>query len=825
MSSLWGEEFDIKSKVDKNKALISKVDKPKKVEVTIEKKLKSKSVSIEDKIASITDEVNRILGVYKNDTQVIYSKDELIKFINIAINNGILSIDTETNNTLDTMNCSIMGLCLYTPNCKNTYVPINHIDRFSNERFSYQLTEKDIFDALSILNNSNIKILTHNGKFDYKVLHNTVNWDMPIYWDTMIGAKLLNENERAGLKQQYIEKIDPTIEKYSIDHLFKDIKYELLDPELFALYAATDAYMTYKLYEYQLVEFEKPENKDIFNLLIDIEIPIITVVANMELRGIEIDVDYSKRLSIEYHKRSDEVQKEIDLELEKLASKIESWKLTPEANEHPPAKNASGIGKSKAEKLSNPIDLGSPTQMAILLYDILKVGVVDKDSPRGTGAEILEKLSSKIPLCALLVKKRGIDILINTFIDKIPELVNNKTKRLHANFNTYGADTGRFSSSDPNLQNIPSHSKEIRLMFKAKDNYSIVGADYSAQEPRCLASFSNDKNMLDAYDQDKDLYALIGSKCFHNNYEDNLEFNPITKELQPEGKARRSKAKTIQLAISYSMGSKALAEKINVSKEEANKIIEDFYNGFEGVKRFTLESQKMLKDLGYVTDLWGRRRHIPNAQLEEFEIIPVNKVHLFNPLLNTNVSSLSDQELSKINSYKFELSKLKSYKDIDELVNKIKSSGYSVKDNRSLINRATRQCLNARIQSSAASMTKKAMIEIDKDKILNDLGFKLLITVHDEVFGECPRENSELAAKRLSEVMVNVAKEKCSCKFKCDGYSLSRWYEDELVAEIENDYSKSNSKDKIYSSWPMISKKYLDQIIDGSYICNSHSDI
>ena len=142
----------------------------------------------------------------------------------------------------------------------------------------------------------------HNGKFDYEVIKCTCGVKLDMYWDTMIAAKVLDENERsAGLKQQYIEKIDPSIEKYSIDHLFKGVEYAVVKPEVFALYAATDSMMTYKLYMWQKERFEIKGHERIYNLFLNIEMPIVEVAAEMELTGVEVDQEYSKRLSEKYH--------------------------------------------------------------------------------------------------------------------------------------------------------------------------------------------------------------------------------------------------------------------------------------------------------------------------------------------------------------------------------------------------------------------------------------------------------------------------------------------------------------------------------------------
>ena len=455
LDSLWGEEFSIQEE-EQTKQIIEKARKPKEIKpVSTEKLIKSKTVSIEDKLEAITNDVHNILGHYADDTQVIKDIDAFSKYIDAAIDNGVIAIDTETGDkdgygSLNTFDCNIMGLCLYTPGQKNAYVPVNHINRFTNEKLSWQITEEQIRVQLQRILDANVFEIYHNATFDIEVIKTTCGIKMKADWDTMVAAQLLNENEHKSLKEQFKIHINPEQDKYNIEHLFKGLPYSIFDPELFALYAATDSYMTYKLFEYQRSEFRKPDMKDVYELFQTIEIPIIDVIVDMELTGVEIDTEYAKKLSSVYHNKLDEVQVRIDAELEHLAPLINQWRLTPEANAPQKSKSKSGIGKSKNQQLSDPIDLGSPTQMAILLYDILKAPVIDKKSPRGTSAEILEELSNKYHICELLVEKRGIDILINTFIDKMPQIIQ-KDGRVHARFNQCGTQTGRFSSSDPNL--------------------------------------------------------------------------------------------------------------------------------------------------------------------------------------------------------------------------------------------------------------------------------------------------------------------------------------------------------------------------------------
>lgn len=782
--NLFGIEEDIT--IDKsNKNIINKLNNPKKITVSSEKAIKSKKLSITEKLDIINENVDNKLGIYKDKTSVIKSKEELKEYIDKAISNNIIAIDTETNNSLDPLTCKIMGLCLYTPGLNSTYIPVNHTDLYGN-RLEWQVTEQDIKEQLNRL--SNVKVLTHNGKFDYQVIWCTCGVKIPIYWDSMIAAKVLNENEHsAGLKQQYIDKIDSSIEKYSIDELFNAIEYKYVDPEVFALYAATDAYMTYKLYEYQKIEFEKEGNEKLYSLFTTIEMPIVIVASEMELTGVCIDLDYSERLSKKYHKKYNELQEKIKEELKKYDNKIEEWRRTDEANFHPTKSTGKGFGKSKSEQLENPVNLASPTQLAILLYDVLKIKSTSKKSPRGTGEDILKKIN--LPICDLILEERGLLKLINTYIDKLPECISERDGRLHAHFNQYGAATGRFSSSDPNLQNIPSHNNEIRMMFTASPDYVLCGSDYGQQEPRLLAHYSQDEHMIDAYKREKDLYAVIASKIYHNNYEDNLEFNPETGKIQPDGKKRRSSTKSVLLGIMYGLGAKALSEQIGVSIEEAESIRKSFFKEFPKVEKWTTKTRQFAHMNGYVEDDWGRRRRLPDIQRQKYEIENDNFEFSFNPLLGSSGINRSKNN-NLIEEYLLRLNKCRSKKESESIKEQAKKDNIRIKDNAGFIAQAERQCVNARIQGGAASMSKRAMINIYNNKELRDLGFKLLIVVHDEIIGECPEENKEKCKELVSKIMIESALPEVTVPMKCDVDDFPSWYYDVYSSEIKKEYNK-----------------------------------
>lgn len=800
--SLWGDEFEVPSVKKEVKKVAKKVSSPKDPKVETRKAMKSKTVSTFDKLQLIYEEVNRVLGGYTSNTKVITSKDELSQYIDEAIRNGIIAIDTETNNSLEPLTCLLMGACIYTPGQLSAYIPVHHTQTDTDILIENQLTESDIKEQFDRL--SNTKILMHNGKFDYEVIKCTCNCVLNIYWDTEIAARILDENELAGLKKQYILHIDSTQEKYDIEHLFQGIPYAYVKPEIFALYAATDAYITYRLYEWQKEQFNKPGNEKLFDLFMNVEMPVVPVCAEMELYGIEIDKEYAKRLSNKYHKKVDEVNAKIDAELSKYSDKISAWRLTKEANykERNSKPNKTGeftYKKSKNEQLENPPQLNSPTQLAILLYDILGTPAQDKKSPRGTGEEILQKIN--LPICDLILEKRGLEKLIGTYIDKIPECVNSKDNRLHAHFNQLGAGTGRFSSSNPNLQNIPSHVKEIRLMFRASDGDVFVGADFSQQEPRLLSAYSNDDTMIDAYKQNKDLYATIAAGVYKNDYWDNMEHRQDGSP-NPEGKKRRSNCKSLLLGIMYGRGAPSIAEQIHSTVEEAQQIINDFYKQFPKVKEWTEKTEKDAKVTGYVEDLWGRRRRLPDILLPKYTVKSTKTSTEFNPILYT-LGKVNNSSAALVESYKKKLSKVKSRNDYQKIQQEAERDGIYIVDNGAFISQAERQCVNARIQGGAASMTKVCMRKVFDDEELNRLGAKLVLQIHDEVIVECPKQNAEAVMSRLTYVMKTSVADKVQVPFKCDGYIVNCWYEDDfgdiLKQELQKLTDSGESKEEAFS--------------------------
>ena len=294
---------------------------------------------------------------------------------------------------------------------------------------------------------------------------------------------------------------------------------------------------------------------------------------------------------------------------------------------------------------------------------------------------------------------------------------------------------------------------------------------------------------MNAYKNGKDLYATISMGVYHNDYWDNMEHHEDGTP-NPEGKKRRNSSKSLLLGIMYGRGTASIAEQIGSTKEEAQEIVDNFYKSFPKVKMWTKKTEEDAKKYGYVEDYYGRRRRLPDIQLKPYDIKYLKEDGLnlqgFNPIIGCSSRQETD---NKIKYYEKKLEKVKFNKEYEKIKEEALADGIEIHNNNGFIAQAERQCVNARIQGGSATMTKIAMNKLYRDKELNDLGFKLLIGVHDELIGECPLENREECAERLTMIMRTAAADVCEVPFKCDAELSTCWYLPQYTAEIQEQYA------------------------------------
>ena len=769
----------------------SKANDKKALEILSKKKNKKTPVAtvvpktIKQKVEYAKDLSLQVFGNKLDKIELVTDPNRIEEYLHNTLKNGILAVDTETNG-LDRIDGKIAGICLYTPEEKGIYIPVGHVSYMTNQPLKDNVPCETMKNFFKVCNEHNVKYILHNAKFDMHILYWMIGVKIVPYWDTLIAGQLLNENEPHGLKvlyQKYCVRADEEQQVAKFNTLFNGIEFNSIPPSVGYMYAAFDPIMTYELYKFQEQYLDKEVGQycyrkglervaDVFR---EIEMPLIEVVFDMEVQGVDIDTDLAKELKDKYtyymNLAVDNFKAQI-IELE-VAGAFDELRV-----KHPDKFNKiSELGDIK-------INIASNAQLVILFYDVLKL-----DPPKGqrsVGEEQLKQLHH--PLVDCILEYRGMSKLLSTYIEAIPNHIAKKDGKLHANFNQYGAKTGRFSSSDPNLQNIPSKTKklsdgtvidaghDIRQMFIAGEGNVIIGGDFSQQEPRCLAHMSQDENMINAYLHGKDLYATIASKLYNKPYEECKEFRPDG-TVNPEGKQRRSSVKPILLGIMYGRGVNSIAEQMNITKEEAQQVINDFYKQFPKVKEFVEFAQENARTYGFVETAWGRKRRLPNMQLDPIEITIENPnlISTFNPL---DFSSTENTEVSDEVYYKYLRLMNRAYgREAKEKVKQqAKAEGYKLVDNGGYIADAQRQCVNSIIQGSAADMTKIAMIQIHRNKRLRELGYKLIIPVHDEVLGVCPRENAKEVRDILEYIMVHVVDDKFEIPMKTDIECTYRWY-------------------------------------------------
>lgn len=576
---------------------------------------------------------------------------------------------------------------------------------------------------LPCLQDQELRCINHNIKFDNKKLA----WDwkqiiVNIYWDTLIAGYVLNENEPHGLKPLYNKYIlhgKGSSEDYG--DLFEGIPFNYVPIEVATVYGANDGFKTYALYKFQAQYLREDHPREDFRKMYyvfrEVEMPLIPLCTDMEMRGVEIREDFAKELSEDFNKEMVEVEAKCDAYVEQFKQYILDHN------------NLMRLTKGTCK-----INYSSPQQVAALFYDIFKLRSVSRKEPRGTGDKIIQKFLStakkkdtkKSREFAEFLENyqrfKEIKKLLGTYVDKIPQVKEPKINAVYTTYNQYGAKTGRFSSSDTvskiNLQNIPSKEKRIRKIFKARDGYKLVGGDFSQIEPRVLAFLSGDESMINAYKEGKDLYAIMGSQVYQLPYEDCREFYPDG-TVNAEGKHRRTTMKSVLLGIMYERGATAIGEQFNKSAEWAQQLIDNFYKSFPKINQYRLKIENMAETYGYVTTITGRKRRLPDMQLEDKDDYRYQEAH--------------------------------------------------------------RQSLNSVIQGSSADIMKLSMIAIYNDPRYKALDCHMIITVHDELIMEVPEDHIKEGAELLVGTMKRVGHSLIDLPMSVDAEVNDYWYGENLA--------------------------------------------
>lgn len=491
------------------------------------------------------------------DYQLIDTEEKRKGIIDLFFTNDFLSLDTETTGT-DPISAKLVGLSFSIRENQAFYVPIPQND---------EEAQKIVNEFKSIYENENILKIGQNIKYDLLVLQNYGVELKGKIFDTMIAHYLLQPELHHGM--DYLAEVYLNYQTIHIEELIgskgKNQKNMAdLPPTAVYEYACEDADVTLKLKN--VLEPLLKEN-DCDRLFWEIEMPLMPVLAYMERNGVCIDREGLKETSRLYTEEMNRIEKEIH------------------------------------ELAGTDFNIASPKQVGEVLFDRLKI--VDKPKKTKTGQyvtseEVLESLRAKHPVVEKILEHRGLKKLLGTYIDALPKLVNPVTGHIHTSFNQTITTTGRLSSSNPNLQNIPvrnEYGKEIRKAFIPEEGCLFFSADYSQIELRIMAHLSGDEHMIEAFRNGQDIHAATAAKIFKKSLEE------VTKE-------ERSKAKTANFGIIYGITAFGLAERMGVSRTEAKELIEGYFQTYPKVKEYMNRSIEMAREKGYTETVYHRKCHL-----------------------------------------------------------------------------------------------------------------------------------------------------------------------------------------------------------------------
>ena len=480
-------------------------------------------------------------------------------FLQNLMNQSSVCFDTETTG-IDALNAELVGMSFSFEKGKAFYVPVSE-----NRDEAQALVEK----FKPFFESETIEKIGQNVKYDLKVLSKYGIHIKGKLFDTMIAHYLINPDMRHNmdvLSETYLKYSPKSIETLIGKKGKNQLSMRVVPLEDIKEYAAEDADITLQLKEVFSPILDKAETKKLFE---EIEIPLIPVLAAMEMEGINLDVEYLKKMSVDMQKDINEFEQKI------------------------------------YETAGEKFNLASPKQLGDILFDKLKIGGTKQKKTKtgqyATGEEVLSYLANDNPIVAAILEWRQMVKLQSTYIDALPNQVDAKTKRVHTDYMQTVAATGRLSSNNPNLQNIPIRTERGRLIRKAfiarDENHTLLSADYSQIELRIIAALSGEDNMIKAFQNNEDIHKSTAAKVF------NVPLEEVTKE-------QRSNAKTVNFGIIYGVSAFGLSNQTSLSRSDSAALIDAYYKTYPKLKSYMSEQVDFARENGYVQTVLGRRRYL-----------------------------------------------------------------------------------------------------------------------------------------------------------------------------------------------------------------------
>jgi len=594
---------------------------------------------------SLMNELKYLISRYVPDKcHTILNEDELNGLLEELASVREFAIDLETTSA-DVMNAAIVGISISFNPGEAYYIPVYH-DYLGKPDM---MSEQDVLNKLKpVLESTDYRKIGQNIKFDFKMLKRSGVELTNVYFDTMIASYLLNPSasghKLSDIAFKYLGAVMTPIEDL-IGKGAKQIPMSQVPVERVSEYACADADITFQVKSFLEAELKE---RDLAEICRAIELPLIPVLADMELTGVKINPDYLAKLSIDFEARLKEMEEKIH----------------------------SSAGRS--------FNINSPKQLGEILFDELGLRRGRKTKTGySTDERTLQSLVSEHPLPALMLEYRHFAKLKSTYVDALAAMINPDTGRVHTSFNQAVTATGRLSSSSPNLQNVPvrtEEGREIRRAFIApSEDIMILAADYSQIELRILAHLSKDARLVEAFEKGEDIHTYAASLVF------GVPIDKVTSDM------RRS-AKTMNYGIVYGIGARRLASELKISMDEAQTLIDSYFQTYSGVKAYFDQTIEEATEKGYVTTLTGRRRYMP------------------------------------------------------ELASK----------SRNIREFGKRAAINAPVQGSAADLIKIAMLKVDDYLISTNKGAKMLLQVHDELVFETPKAELDEVTEDIRQIMENA---------------------------------------------------------------------